>query len=278
MEQELYLSDGNHIYACSLSGEVNRRTKLEGAGALYVAKEHLLCAGAWEIYRLDRRTLLPQALYSGGPGICDLCLSEDEKTLYALCGDADSVIMIDAQSGQTLLLNRVGCAPRQMVYLNHMLIVAGGESCCIHWISAQTLRTERIWFAPGAVCAVSASCGSVYALCLTKNLNSLLITLGPNGRQQSLQLAGMPGCLLLRKNMLLAATQQHLYAVSPDGTSLLWKRAMPGYAGKMLEASGTLFSCDLLSERLYACRTESRQWIPVHAGIRDMALDREWEE
>lgn len=275
MEQELYLSDGNNIYACSLSGEVKRRTKLEGAGALYISKEHLLCAGAWEIYRLDRRTLLPQALYPGGPGICDLCLSEDEKTLYALCCDADSVIMIDAHNGQTLLLNRVGCAPRQMVYLNQMLIVAGGESGCIHWISAQTLRTEKIWFAPGAVYSVAASCASVYALCLTKALNSLLITLGPNGKQQSLPLSGMPGCLLLRKNMLLAATQQHLYAVSLDGTGLLWKRAMPGYAGKMLEAPGMLFSCDLLGERLYACRTENNQWVSLHTGIRNMALSRE---
>ena len=139
MERELFISTGGGIRVCALSGEVRRQAALDGAGVLCAGHGQLLCAceNGREIFRLDRGTLMPQAVYPGGPGLCDLCMSRDGTHLYALCGDADSVMMLDARGGQPLMVNRAGCAPRQMVLAEDVLAVAGGESGCVHLLSSQ---------------------------------------------------------------------------------------------------------------------------------------------
>ena len=107
MERELFVSTGGGICVCALSGEVGRQAALEGAGALCAAKEHLLCACGYgrEIFRLDRRTLMPQAVYPGGPGVCELRLSRDGTHLLVLCGDADSVISREGVTDVLFLYN-----------------------------------------------------------------------------------------------------------------------------------------------------------------------------
>ncbi|MGN0773150.1 MAG: YncE family protein [Candidatus Ventricola sp.] len=274
MERELIVSTGGGIRVCALSGEVRQQTALEGAGALCAAEEHLLCAcgNGREIFRLDRRTLMPQALYPGGPGVCDLRMSQDGRRLAVLCGDADSVMMLDARSGQPLFVSRVGCNPRQMALEGDTLAIAGGESGCVHLISARTLEAEGCLSMPGPVYSAAIGRGRVYALCLTQTLDSLLVTAQPGGARQMQALCGMPGCLLLREELLLAATQRRLYAVSVDGGRVLSQSTAPGRARRMLEDAGRLFACDLLGERLFACQRPGGRWRPLHAGVRDMAI------
>lgn len=274
MERELFISTGGGIRVCALSGEVRRQAALEGAGALCVSQEQLLCAceNGREIFRLDRRTLMPQALYPGGPGVCRLCLSPDGARLYVLCGDADSVMMLDARSGQPLVVCRAGCNPQQMALEGDALAIAGGESGCVHLLSAHTLRAEGSLSMPGPVYSAAMGQGRVHALCLTQTLNSLLVTVQPGGEMRMLALSGMPGCLLLRERMLLAATQRRLYVVSTDGGCVLGQNAAPGRIHQLLKEEGRLFACDMLGERLFACAARDRRWHPLHAGVRDIAI------
>ena len=274
MERELFVSTGGGIRVCALSGEVRRQAALEGAGALCAAKEHLLCACGCgrEIFRLDRWALMPQAVYPGGPGVCELRLSRDGTHLLVLCGDADSVMMLDARSGRPLVVSRVGCNPRQMALDGDTLAIAGGESGFVHLLNAQTLQAAHCLSMPGPVYSTALGRGRVHALCLTPTLDSLLVTALPGGGRQTLALPGMPGCLLLQGEMLLAATQRRLYAVSSDGGRILWQSAAPGRAHRLMGEAGWLFVCELLGERLFASKCPGGRWRTLHAGALDAAI------
>ena len=274
MEREIYASTDGGIRVCALSGEVRRQAALEHAGALCAGQNTLLCVGenGRAIFRFDRRTLMPQALYPGGPGACDLRLSQDESRLAVLCGDADSVMLLDAQSGQPLIVRSAGCAPRQMAQDGDTLAIAGGESGYVYLICARTLEASDCLSMPGPVYSAAIGQGRIHALCMTQTLNSLLVTVHPGGGRQMLSLDGMPGCLLLQENVLLAATQRRLYAVSPDGGRVLGQSAAPGRIHRMITCAGQLFACDLLGERLFACRSPGGRWCPLLAGVRDMTV------
>lgn len=272
MERELFVSTGDGICVCALSGEIRRQAALGDAGALCASGVHLLCACGYgrEIFRLDRRTLMPQAVYPGGPGVCDLCLSQDGMRLYALCGEADGVMMLDARSGQPMIVSRVGCAPRQMALEGGTLAIAGGESGFVHLLSAQTLEAEGCISMPGPVYSAAIGGGRVHALCLTQTLDALLVTALPGGGRRTLALHGMPGCLLLQGERLLAATQRRLYAVSVDGGCILGQGAAPGCVHRLLGETGGLYACEMLGERLFACA--GGRWRALHAGVRDATI------
>lgn len=274
MERELFVSTGDGICACALSGEVRRRAALGDAGALCASDAHLLCAcgRGREIFRLDRQTLMPQAVYPGGPGVCALHLSRDGARLYALCGDADSVMMLDAHSGQPLIVSSVGCAPRQMALEGDTLAVAGGESGYVHLLSAQTLDAETCVSMPGPVYSVAVGGGRVHALCMTQTLDSLLVTQLPGGARRTLALRGMPGCLLAWGERLLAATQRRLYAVSADGSLILFQCTAPGCVHRLFAEAGGLYACEMLGERLFACARPGGGWRALLAGVRDAAV------
>ena len=128
-----YLSVKDGILMIAADGRALRHAPLEGAGALRAGKHALFCADEHgTIWRLNRETLLPEAVFSAGPGVCDLCLSADETRLYALLADANSVVLLDSQTGRPLLLNGCGCDPRQILLHRGMLAAAGGESGCVH--------------------------------------------------------------------------------------------------------------------------------------------------
>ena len=181
-------------------------------------------------------------------------------------------MMLDARSGRPLVVSRVGCNPRQMALDGDTLAIAGGESGFVHLLNAQTLQAAHCLSMPGPVYSTAIGRGRVHALCLTPTLDSLLVTALPGGGRQTLALPGMPGCLLLQGEMLLAATQRRLYAVSSDGGRILWQSAAPGRAHRLMGEAGWLFVCELLGERLFASKCPGGRWRTLHAGALDAAI------
>ena len=275
MERELFVSTGGGIRVCALSGEVRRQAALEGAGALCAAKEHLLCACGCgrEIFRLDRRTLMPQAVYPGGPGVCDLRLSQDGTHLFALCGDADSLLMLDAQTGAPMIVNRVGMGPCAMAMdeTGRVIAVAGGECARAVLLCASTLDVIGSLPMPGMVVGVVLQRGMVHALCLSETLSSTLTTVLPGGDRRTLTLRGMPGTLSLRRGMLLAATHGHLYAVSEDGSRVLCEDSAAGRASRLLLCGEELLLLDMLGETLLVRERGDGGWRVAAEGVRDAA-------
>lgn len=251
MAREIYVSRRDGICKFSSEGKRLQYAALEGAGALCVGKEQLFCAldEGYAIVRLDPQTLMQQTVFSGGPGIVQLMLSVDGLRLYALCADADSVLMLDAQSGTPLIVCRVGCNPQQMALCDGVLAVAGGESGCVHLLDMHSLEPHGCLSMPGPVYSASLRRNTVHALCLTQTLDAQLVTDTPAGRVQ-LALSGMPGRILTRTDELLVSSNGRLYAVSADGRRVLREEAAPGRAAALMAVNGQVLLRDMISERL----------------------------
>jgi len=255
------------ISVFSPDGRLLGHAPLQGAGALCVCDQSLFCAdGGGVIWRFDTESLMPQTVFSGGPGICDLCLSPDGERLYALLGDADSVFLCDARSTQALALNRCGCNPCSLALCGDTLAVAGGESGCVHLFDAATLESRGVIPMPGPVYDVVFCADAICALCLKPQLNTQLV-LYWRGLRQSLTLRGMPGCLLAREGRLLAATQGRLFAFACDSVRPLAERAAPGRPSRMCMADGRLILYDPLSERAFSSGAGTA-WRLIGSGVR----------
>ena len=145
----------------------SEETILAGSGALCAGRGSVFAASDENaIYRLDRRTLLPQSVYAGGPGMRVLCLSADGRRLYALLSDADSVLMLGADTGAMLMLARVGVCPQSMRFddTGQRLVIAGGKDGCAYLLCAQTLKLLGRYSADGHCADASARAGCVRAL------------------------------------------------------------------------------------------------------------------
>lgn len=266
MGREVIVSSGDALRVISTGdGCEMMRVPLERAGALCAAKENVFCACGDAVWKLHRKTLAPAGLYIGGPDMCSLLLSEDGARLYALSAEGDSVLMMDAQTGEPMILHAAGVNPREMMRDGDTLAVAGGESGMVFLFCAKTLQLLQAVSMPGPVYSVQIDRGQIYALCMTAALSSTLVTCGGSGVQYSLALAGMPGRLLIDKAYLLAATDGCLYMVSRDGGRILKKRAVPGRAVWLANAGEEILMLDGYAEKLYAVRRQGIRTICAQA-------------
>ena len=211
-------------------GTLLYRVPLAGAGALCCGSRAVYCACGRDgaVLRLDRETLLPRSAFAAGPGICALMLRG--RRLYALCGEGDGVMMLDAAGGHPLVFARAGLSPVQMAEDDAgALVIAGGEGGCVTRLCVRTLEMISQDVMPGPVYGAAAIGGRRYALCLSEALGSTLITMDACGMRHVLSLAGLPGALAHeRGGMLLIAAQGGVYAVPPDGGQIARFCPVPG--------------------------------------------------
>ena len=249
-----------------------KQVSLPDAGPLCAAAGQIYCACRKDdlIWRLDGKTFAPSALFAGGPGVCQLL--EDGGKLFALCADADSLLMLDASSGAPLIINRAGVCPRSMALdaKNGVLAVAGGGCGETLLLSVSTLEVIRRLPMPGMAFAAALQNGTVYSLVLTDTLDALLVTVPPSGVRQTLPLEGMPGLLLCRPHALLCACTGCLYIVSLDGTRILAERRVPGRPGRALISGGELLLLDPLSESVYDLNLAGGHWRLFCRDAQDM--------
>ena len=282
MGERLIVSGGDALreYALSERGfadaSPSRRIQLEGAGALCAAGDSVFCACDWGdvIWRLDAGLLVPTGLFAGGPGMVDLLISPDGERLYALCADADSLLALSAVSGAPLMVNRVGVNPRSlsMDESGEVIAVAGGECASAVLLCARTLRVLRQIPMPGIVYSVALCAGRVHALCLNDALGSTLTTVLPGGTQKTLHLSGMPGLLRRGRRELIAATHEHLFAVSSDGARVLRERDAAGRAQRLFERESGTILCDSLGESVFQRSARSGRWRLIAEDARDATL------
>lgn len=75
------------------------------------------------------------------PGHASAAALADGERLYALCTEADSVLLLDAVSGAPLILNRAGLNPQNITLdeTGDTLAAAAGESGDVLLLHARTL-------------------------------------------------------------------------------------------------------------------------------------------
>lgn len=263
---------GIHVYAC-VPGEPLSSCRLRGAGAVCMAKDCLFAACDREnaIWRLDGETLMPTGIFPGGPGMSQLMLSRDGERLYALCSEADSLLMLDAKKGEPLVLARVGVSPSAMAMdeRGEIIAVAGGGCGDVLLLSARTLSLLGKLGTSGMVFSVAVSSGAVYTLSLTETMDSVLTSFLPGGRRYELALSGMPGALFACADCVAAATHQGIYFAAPDGGALLGRIGSPGRAGRLWILSGGMLMTDLWTDALFWRRGGVSRWARIAEGVRD---------
>ncbi len=271
LEGKLYLCLRDGIAEVSAESMRMSLTPFSGAEVLCAGREFLFASddrGA--IWRLDRRSMLERGMSCGGPGICDLCLSPDGMRLFALLGEGDSVLLSDAHSGRPLALNCCGCNPQNLSFCGKTLAASGGESSCVLLYSADALQCVAEIPMPGPVCCVLLCRHALFALCLTPEWNTLLV-LRRREKQNTIHLSGVPGCLCLHNNRLLAATQGRLYTFCADSGRLLGVCCAPGRASRLFAAGDKLFLLDPLSECAFVSGSAGA-WKTICGGVRHMCI------
>lgn len=267
----MVLCGDDGIAIVSLDGKRLCAAPLGGAVALCVGKEFLYCADAnGVIWRFDVKTLMPRGICGAGPGICAMCLSEDERRLYALLGEADCVLMADARSGQPLAVNRCGCNPQSLALAGNLLYAAGGESGCIHLYDAHTLEGCGKIPMPGPVYSASLCTEGFYALCLTEQLSTILIA-GRRKNRISVHLDGMPGCVCASGEWVYAWVHGKMYTFVRKDMNLIEAREAPGRISRAAVGEGYLAAYDLLGECVY-CSCPAQPWRCIFCGAKDMAV------
>ena len=198
--------------------------------------------------------------------------SRDGARLYALCAEADSLLMLDGATGMPIALNRVGVSPGALAMdeAGEVIAVAGGECARTVLLCARTLNVLTSLPVAGVAMGVAIGAGAVYTLCLTEALSSALTAYLPNGMRSELELEGTPGTLCLRPEGLLAATEGRLYGISADGSRVLSCQETPGRAQRLLAAEGERLLLDEWSGTVF--REGRGRWLPVLGSAHDMAL------
>lgn len=258
------------------SGRIMGSMRLDGACAVCCGRRAVYCAaddGA--IWRIDPDRLSPTAIFSGGPGITSLCVDAREERLYALCADADSLLMCCAQSGQPLLLNRAGLNPQSMIHARAegLIVVAGGEDEHVLVFCDKTLQLADVLPVKGIACAASLRGNMIYALSMEEAQSCLLTAAERGGKIRRIRLPGLPGMLLAEEGGVIAAAGNRLYAIDPEGSAVTKDMRMPARTGKMISFSGREGSAAILdraAQNLYM-RTGALSWSLVMTGVRDMA-------
>ena len=265
MGREIIVSSGDALRMISLDhGGEMRHVPLEHAGALCVSESKIYCACGDVIWQMDRRNLMPTGLFSGGPDMRSLMLSKDGTRLFALSGEADSVLMLSAKNGEPLLLNHAGVNPRGMALDGACLAIAGGESGMAYIFCAYSLQLLHAISMPGPVYSVAIRNGTLYALCMTEELSSLLITQKRGEICSVLALTGMPGTLLIRQNDLIAATEGALHIVSPDGKRLLKRIGISAQTVWMEDTGREMLLLDGCTEKLFSIGIHGVQLLAGH--------------
>lgn len=269
MEEKLYLALRDGIANMTSTGEILRQTHMDGVTALCSGENRIFCADrAGALWCMDTDTLMPCVLGCGGPGVCAMCLSPCGKRLYVLLGDADSVLMSDAKDCRPQAVNRCGVNPKSLACCGDLLVAAGGESCCVHLFKAETLDSVADIRMPGPVYSAACLNGAIYALCLSQDMQALLVR-AQGQRRIILRLGGMPGCLHVMRGCVYVATYGWLYVFSQEGLRLLDKRKAPGKAGRIMAMKDGMILYDPLSECVFS-RWREEAWQLLASSVCDI--------
>jgi len=240
---------------------------MPGAGALSTWRGLVLCADSADdcIRVLDADTLQTQRSISAGPGIRALQPGMDGASLYALAGDADSLLKLDMTDGALQMLARVGVQPRDMAMdpSGRLLAVAGGASCCVHIVRIDTLATVATIDVDGIAVGVCFGPGALWALCAMglEEMSSCLMRIRTgNWRiERTLRLEGMPGGLigLPDEGVLIGLLDGVLY-VAKHGKRAAWRIPMEGALPDMAARCGArVYWSDALGGRIWTVHSAS---------------------
>ncbi|GHU67175.1 hypothetical protein FACS1894184_06550 [Clostridia bacterium] len=208
-------------------------------GCLYARGDFLYCAvmsGGSEpsILRLNISDLEADREYAAGADVERLLLSYDGTRLYALLSGADTVLMMDAVSGEWLMSAPVGMSPRDMRLdrSGKRLVIAGGASSSVLVLDAESLETQAEYPVDGtAVGAFFAADGLVTLTESTDYEPFSVVGIVPEhhgGYEPVWELPGMPSSLAMGMNGLLVGHLNTITLLNLQHRETRWRMIVQG--------------------------------------------------
>jgi len=208
------------------------------------------------IWRLRKDDLSPVQRYAAGEDIECMCLSQDGSRLYALVSGADTLLMLDVESGDWLMSAPVGMHPLDMRLdrKGKHLAVAGGASGKILLLDAETLRLQAEYLTEGTACGVFFAADGLVTLCSVGDYDpqTQIGSIEPQASryQKIWTVPGLPGCFALGMSGLLVG---HLNAISLfnlQHREIRWRLGIQGLPNQIAPAGRLAVYADRMSGRV----------------------------
>jgi hypothetical protein len=252
---------------------------LPGAGPLCAWHGAVLCTDSADgcVRVLDAGTLDTLRSIPAGPGIRALRPGLDGASLYALAGDADSLLKLDITGNTLQMLARVGVQPRDLALdpSGRMLAVAGGASCCVHILRSDTLTSAATIDVGGIAVGVCFGPGVLWALCAAgqEEMSSCLIRMraGSWRIERRLHMEGMPGVLVgLPDEGVLIGLLDGVVYVARHGKRAAWRIPLEGALPDVAARSGArVYWSDALGSRIWTVHSASAYAQPCELEVEE---------
>ncbi|MDR2657386.1 MAG: hypothetical protein LBB86_06140 [Oscillospiraceae bacterium] len=208
-------------------------------GCLYARGGFLYCAvmpGDSEpsILRLNLADFTADREYAAGADVERMFLSYDETRLYALLSGADTVLMIDAETGEWLMSAPVGVSPRDMRMdrSGRRLVVAGGASGSVIVLDADTFETQAEYPVDGTAVGAFFAADGLVTLAESADYEPFsvvgIIPEHHGGYEPIWELPGMPSCMTMGMNGLLVGHLNTITLLNLQHRETRWRMIVQG--------------------------------------------------
>ncbi|MDR0395910.1 MAG: hypothetical protein LBH66_01245 [Oscillospiraceae bacterium] len=207
-------------------------------GCLYARGGFLYCAvtppdSEPSILRLNLPDFHADREYAAGADVERMFLSYDGTRLYALLSGADTVLMMDADSGEWLMSAPVGVSPRDMRMdrPGRRLAVAGGESGSVLVLDADTLETQAEYPVDGTAVGAFFAADGLVTLSESQDYEPYgVVGIIPErgGYEPVWELPGMPSSFAMGMNGLLVGHMNTITLLNLQHRETRWRMIVQG--------------------------------------------------
>jgi DNA-binding beta-propeller fold protein YncE len=186
------------------------------------------------ILRLNLQDLTADREYAAGADVERMFLSYDGGRLYALLGGADTVLMMDADSGEWLMSAPVGVSPRDMRLdkSGKRLAVAGGASGSVLVLDAENLETQAEYPVEGTAVGAFFAADGLVTLSESADYEPYgIVGIIPerSGEYEAVwELPGMPSSFAMGMNGLLVGHMNTITLLNLQHRETRWRMIVQG--------------------------------------------------
>jgi hypothetical protein len=185
-----------------------------------------------------------------------MCVSPNGRWLYALIGGTDTLLMIDADTGEWMMSAPVGQGPIDMRLdrTGHYLAVAGGSASNILLLEADTLCQRAEYPIEGTASGVFFVADGLVALSTAGEYNPVTqvgyIRPGSAGYECAWRLPGMAGSFAMAMNGLLVGHMNALTLLSLQHHEIQWTLHLQGLPDTLAPVGRLACYADRLTGRI----------------------------
>ncbi|GHV26265.1 hypothetical protein FACS18948_1530 [Clostridia bacterium] len=212
-----------------------RRKRVSGRpGFVYVRSSLIYIAVDNTIQCLNAEDLSTIREYSAGEDIERIILSHDGTRLYVLLGGSDTILMMDAISGEWITSTPMGSHPRDLRLDSSgcYLLAAGGDSASVAVLDATTLVKQAQYATDGPVVAAAFLSNGLIILSETGDFEPFAQLSFANTKTGQLErlalIQGVPTCMAFAMNGLLVGHLNGISMVNLQHNELRWRINVQG--------------------------------------------------